>query len=80
MPKNHQFPFQSVSHFPLLWKVANCYAKETTMYLIRAPPQRWRIHHALPERPFSINSERAVHLAGCAALFVFHSTEQVRLL
>jgi len=50
------------------------------MYLIRAPPQRWRIHYALPERPFSINSERAAHPGRCTALFVFHSTSQVRLL
>ncbi len=51
------------------------------MYLTRAPPEHWRMHHALPERPFSINSERAVHPARCAALFVFHSTLlQVRLL
>jgi len=47
----------------------------------RAPPKRWRMYHALLEQPCSINSERAVHLSGYTALFVFHSTLlQVRLL
>ena len=49
------------------------------MYQIRAPPEGMHIHTQL--EPFlHINDERAAHLAGYAALFVFHSSLQVRLL
>jgi hypothetical protein len=77
--EDNPFPFQVVGHFPYHEEVAFLHAKEVIMCQIRAPPERSRIH-TQTERPFSINSERAAHPARCTALFVFHSTLQVRLL
>jgi hypothetical protein len=37
----------------------------------RAPPEYWRIHLTLSERPHHVKNTRAAHLAGCAALNSF---------
>src|SRR6266566_2257676 len=64
-------PFLSVSHFLITDKeVAFLYTKEVAMRRIRAPQVRWRIYTQSGLLLY-INDERAVHLAGCAALCVF---------